>query len=155
MLTWGIKRQEMRTKDMRLASDGFWIVLKFFWESGSLGEVKGHGSLPISEEPVRASGGPNTQQWYESALSILLLLLDPWWHDGQAQTEIQDVTFFSILFSLRLLSHITLVYIKKLCKICLVLFITMFIMFRALALEKWGLKCWDTFTDKPHSAHIL
>lgn len=77
MLTWRIKRQEMRKKDMRLASDGFWIVLKFFGESGSLGEVKGHGSLPISEEPGRASRGPNTQQWYESALSILLLLIDP------------------------------------------------------------------------------
>lgn len=77
MLTWGIKRQEMRKKDMRLASDSFWIVLKFFRESGSLGKVKGHGSLPISEKPVRASRGPNTQQWNESALSIPLLLLDP------------------------------------------------------------------------------
>lgn len=77
MLTWGIKRQEMRKNDMRRTSDGFWIVLKFFGVSGSLGEVKGHGSLPISEEPVRASRGPNTQQGYESALSIFILLLDP------------------------------------------------------------------------------
>lgn len=139
---------------MRVASDGFWIVLKFFGESGNLGEVKGHGLLPISEEPVRGSRGPNTQQWYESALSILLLLLDPWWHDGQAQTESQYLTFFPISFSLWLLSHLTLVCLKKLCKTCWVLFIKVFIKLIALASEKLGLKCCDNLTDKPYKVGV-
>lgn len=131
---------------MSLASDGFWIVLKFFRESGSSEEVKGHGSLPISEEPVRASRGPNTQQWYESALSIPQLLLEPWWHDRQAQTESQDMTFFFffISFSLEPLSHWTLVHIRKLCKTCWVLFITMLRMFRALSSDNWCLKVYKT-----------